>query len=397
MADWSTPASLRATLKKRWDSQQLLRAWLAGELAFPYELPLKKPKRGELAERFAEVRRWVGALQQSEQAGAYRLHWHALSLRQLGEQQLPQQVSFDSAETLFGFIGKLREYRAFGDLTERTLSLWPAARPALAAAPLRALSLAQAGRWDAVLAVCRWFEKHPRSGLYLRQLDIPGVDTKFIEGNKGLLSDLLCAILPPAHWDASVSGLANHGFERRFGLRFEEPLVRLRLLDPDQAICGLTDLTLPLSQFAALNPPARRVILTENKVNGLALPELADTLAIFGLGYGIQTLAEVPWLRDKTLYYWGDIDTHGLNILAMVRAICPHAHALLMDQATLLQHRELWSSEETPHPQISDRLTQEERDLCQGLLEQRWGRNVRLEQERIPFGTVRAALTRELA
>jgi len=97
-------------------------------------------------------------------------------------------------------------------------------------------------------------------------------------------------------------------------------------------------------------PAARRVIVTENKINGLALPELADTLAIFGLGYGIQTLAEVPWLKDKALYYWGDIDTHGLNILAMARAICPHTRALLMDQATLLQYRDLWSREDTPAP-----------------------------------------------
>ena len=51
--------------------------------------------------------------------------------------------------------------------------------------------LANAADWNRILAVVAWFRDHPRSGLYLRQVDIAGVDTKFIEGRRGLLAELL--------------------------------------------------------------------------------------------------------------------------------------------------------------------------------------------------------------
>ena len=68
-------------------------------------------------------------------------------------------------------------------------------------------------------------------------------------------------------------------------------------------------------------------------------------MVIFGLGYGVQTLASVPWLQSKKLYYWGDIDTHGFAILHHSRAIFPEAQLFLMDRETLLAPRELWGTE----------------------------------------------------
>jgi hypothetical protein len=44
---------------------------------------------------------------------------------------------------------------------------------------MRALRLA--GAWDKLLDTVRWIEQRQALGMYLRQIDVPGVDTKFIE------------------------------------------------------------------------------------------------------------------------------------------------------------------------------------------------------------------------
>ena len=43
-----------------------------------------------------------------------------------------------------------------------------------------------------------WIEQRQAPGMYLRQVDVPGVDTKFIERHKGVLTELLDAQLDPS-------------------------------------------------------------------------------------------------------------------------------------------------------------------------------------------------------
>src|SRR4029077_8844909 len=104
------------------------------------------------------------------------------------------------------------------------------------------LVLENAADWDRVLEVLLWFREHPRCGLYLRQLDIGGVDTKFIESRKALLAELIDILLPPDALDQSA-GLRN--FELRYGLASKPSQVRFRVLDKRLAIQGLTDLAVP--------------------------------------------------------------------------------------------------------------------------------------------------------
>jgi hypothetical protein len=56
----------------------------------------------------------------------------------------------------------------------------------------------------------------------------------------------------------------------------------------------------------------------------LAFPDVSDAMVVFGAGYGFDNLAAAPWLHEKQIYYWGDIDTHGLpsSINCAVLASC---------------------------------------------------------------------------
>jgi hypothetical protein len=244
-----------------------------------------------------------------------------------------------------------------------------------------------------VLGVLDWFVAHPRSGLYLRQLDIPGVDTKFIESQRGLLSELLDVVLPERAIDSSASG--GKAFSQRYGLRTEPPLVRFRLLDASLYVNGLSDISLTPAEFGTLRLPVRRVFVTENRTNGIAFPDQPDSMVIFGLGYGLERFAETPWLRDLDVWYWGDIDTHGFRILDRLRAALPAARSLLMDRATLDAHRSLWGEEPADKRFTGDlsRLSADEQSLFDDLRHDRIGARVRLEQERIGYNWLARTLS----
>jgi len=304
--------------------------------------------------------------------------------RVIGQNSLPDEAwvdTLDGALRLLGKSGEARTFRALLSITPPTLLPWAAAQP------LRALALTEA--WPLLLAFIAWMQAHPRPGIYLRQVDLPGIHSKFVESYRSVLAELLDLALPAEAINTAASGAAQ--FAARYGF-LDKPLhVRLRLLDSP---AGDGDTTLTQARFAQLNPAVQRVFITENEVNFLAFPPLPNSLVIFGAGYGFEALAPANWLSGCELLYWGDIDTHGFAILDQLRARHPHARSFLMDRATLLAHRLQWAVETQPTGRDLPRLTAEEAALyddlrCLRLSEQ----SLRLEQERIAFGWVARAVS----
>jgi len=383
---WTTPADLRRQVQRHWDSGRLLSAAILGESLFPLELRLRGPDTRALSERFEEVRQWIREL---EGESRYTIEWREVNHRLLGRNRVPARIVVPGEREALELIGKTGDTARFRSLAASTLEKLPELGAWLARRPLTAL--AYAADWERILAVLLWFRGHPRSGLYLRQLDIAGVDTKFIEGRKPLLAELLEIVLPPeALGDSGAAGQRN--FEARYGLASKPSQVRFRILDRRLAFQGLTDLAVPAREFAALDLKVERVFITENEINGLAFPSVPGSLVIFGLGYGLDRLSEVRWLDHRTLHYWGDIDTYGFHILDRLRARFPAAQSFLMDRETLLEHAPLWVRESNPYDGDLSRLTSAERALYDDLRHNRLGERVRLEQERIPYGWLQREL-----
>jgi hypothetical protein len=169
-------------------------------------------------------------------------------------------------------------------------------------------------------------------------------------------------------------------------------IIRFRLLDESLYIQGLSDLAVPSTDFARLAPNASMVFVTENEINGLALPNVPASLVIFGLGYGLERLGQAMWLANTRTYYWGDIDTHGFAMLDRLRSLFPDARSFLMDRETLMQYRDSWVKEGEPYDRSLGRLTGDEQALFEDLRCNSVGSRVRLEQDRIPFSRVVLAL-----
>ncbi len=387
---WTTAADLRSQVQRLWDNGELLRAAVSDAVGWPVRLTLKSPIAADLSDRFEAVRQWVSAVADTPHV---RIEWRDRNHRVQGKQRLPAAIWVDTLPAALAFIGMERDVERFEVLWQRTAAVHPALLTWMSRHPLQGLALAD--RWDRLLAVVSWLQANPRPGVYLRQVDAPGVDSKFIEAHRGVLAELLDLVLPPEAIDSSAKG-ASH-FARRYGFRDKPGRLRFRLLDramPSLPGCeGLPDITVDAASFAALVLPIERLFITENETNFLAFPAVARAIVVFGSGYGFESLAGAAWLDRCRVYYWGDVDTHGFAILDQLRAYLPHAASFLMDRETLLAHRAQWGEEPEPARHDLSRLTTEEAEVYDDLRLDRLQRGLRLEQERVGFGWVRARLS----
>jgi hypothetical protein len=386
---WTTPADLRAQVQRLWDRGDLLRAAVTDAGPRPLRLNLKAPLASDLSDRFEAVRDWVRAIAGTPQV---RIEWREWNHRVQGVQRLPAAVWLDTQQDALAFIGKVGQAQRLEVLWQHTAATQPALLAWLFRRPIQALDLAD--RWERLLAVVAWLQAHPRPGVYLRQVDVPGVDSKFIEAHRGVLTELLDLALPAEAVERGAGGVAQ--FTRRFGFLDKPVRIRFRLLDPALPSLpgceGLPDITLDAASFAALALPVERVFVTENQTNFLAFPPAAAAMVVFGAGYGWEALARAAWLHRCRLHYWGDIDTHGFAILDQLRGYFPHAASFLMDRQTLLAHRLHWGQEPDPARHDLSRLTPAEAAVHDDLRFDRHQPRLRLEQERVGFGWVNARL-----
>jgi len=343
----------------------------------------------EVTDRFDAVRQWVSEI------GAIpglRIVWRDARHRVHGMQRLPQEIWVDTLEAALALIGRKRDAATIDQLVTLTRAECPAVLPWLANHPLRALDLAD--QWPRLLAVVRWAMRHPRPGLYLRQVDVDGVHSKFIEAHRGVLSELLDLALPP---EARV---AASTFEARYGFLAKPLRIRFRVLDDRLGILPGTkqaDLSLDVANFAQIDRPIRRAFVTENETNFLAFPAIADSIVIFGAGYGWEELRRATWLASCSMHYWGDIDTHGFAILDQLRRHFAHVSSFLMDRETLDAHAAHWDTEPTPVRHELTHLTADESALFDDLRHNRIKESLRLEQERIGFGWMTRCVDRLLS
>lgn len=385
---WTRPADIKAQVQKLWDGGELLASHVAGVSLYPWRLKFKRPTSTELAAHFDEVRVWAVDLRAMPNI---RLVLREFRHRVHGTNAVPDEFWIDSLDACLAIIGKQHEFARFTAIGEDCRLREPSLMPWLNRRPLQALALAD--EWGRLIDIVAWCRRHPRPDVYVREVDIPGVDSKFIDLHRGVLAELLDLALPSEAIDTSANGAAQ--FARRYGFREKPQRIRFRVLDPTLSLVADSfahDITLDAASFAALDPQVSRVFITENEINFLAFPASSVAIVIFGAGYGLEALRGASWLQRCRVCYWGDIDTHGFAILDQLRGLLPHAESFLMDRATLMRFASMHGKEDKPTLRDLTRLNADERALYDDLRDNRLGLNLRLEQERIGFEWVSAAL-----
>jgi len=307
----------------------------------------------------------------------YSLEFQKIKTKYLGIQDLPISIYFESEKDFLKFLGKEKEVEQLKKDAEHIISELPELKEWMLKNPSKIIEYAK--EWVNLILVCQYFKDNPKPNLFLRELPI-AVHTKFIEQHQSILKDLLNVLLSDCLNEEETK------FEKRFNLKFAEPQVRFKVLDKELStkyFSGLDDLAIPVSQFEQLNLPIEKVIIVENKTSlytTLTLPEMNKTIAVFGSGYGVINLKNVEWFKQMNLWYWGDIDVQGFEILSQFRGYFSNAKSILMDQKTF----ELFFENDLGTPtSISTELnlTLMELELYELLKANNW----RLEQEKIPL------------
>lgn len=380
---WTLPTDIVQRLRDRWLKGGDLAAQATGRDWKPMALTIKGPSVSELGNDLAAVQAW--AARWSAQGGL-RVESRPLGGRKVGTNAVPAKAWVDTPGQLWRLLGVVREVERFGELFERTSELEPALLGWMADHPLKVLSSADS--WLRLVATVTWVAGLERtSDVYLRQVGVPGVDTKFIEANRSVLTDLLDLRLPTGRIDTSVP---RSDFAGRYGFLRKPGYVRVRHLDGER--WGFTEMALRTAELAANPLPVTTVYVVENEVTYLAFPAVRDAVVLWGSGYAVSVLRSLSWLRERELVYWGDIDTHGFRILHRLREYFPAARSMLMDRATLLSHESQWVDEPAQVREPLTRLTEAETALYHDLVEDLFGPAVRLEQERVGFAALKAAL-----
>lgn len=363
-----------------------LQSWLDGkDDFFPRLIPSDKGLDGANPAQAAEQ---VRSLRQESKEAAgtgYSVVWEERRSRTFGRNQFPVRITFETQDDFLGFIRRRREFEAFRDAVTVICGEFAILRPWIRS-HLAAFA-AVIDRIDGLIQVLRYLRDHPRPAVFARELPIP-VDSKFVERHESVLRPWLDLVLPPQ----TIRADESH-FERRYGLKYAEPHLLVRILDPDlQKELGLPwpEFSLPVHELESLSVQNAMIFLVENKVNLLTLPMMPRAIALGGLGDNIVVLRSIAWFSSAPVFYWGDLDVEGFEILSVLRSFVPNARSLLMDADTVLQ----WQSFAVPgtgtQPFMPGRLLKSEQagfELCRD-------RNFRIEQEHIPQHVVLEILNR---
>lgn len=365
------PGDVVAAIERRFGSQH--RQWLAGRDRWPLTIGLGAPGASEHP---AEVRQWVEAWSNWRGPGA--VAWRTRRWANMGEQRFPESFNLIGAAQAAAVVGQSERWQRAAGRYGELVQQWPQfSENAVLAGRYDVLADYPKSEFERLFELLRWLEANPHGGVFLRQLPVAGLDTKWIGERKGLVLALLRVIRRAPDADELYA---------LCGLRRPPARVRLRILCPALRVSagGLCDVEAPVEELATLRLRPDSCLIVENLENGLALPEARGVVAIMKLGNAVSLLGEVPWLAGAQAVYWGDIDTHGYAILDRARAVLPHLKSVLMDELTLREYLALAVREPQVAPETAlPNLTESERRVLDGLRNDSWGKQLRLEQERI--------------
>lgn len=324
-----SPQEIKIQALKWW--KPFLQSHLRNEPFFPKTIDrIGKITSSAVREKITELQNQLNKLyaNSKEKLGyGYIINKADVNFRRTGSHTLPQSIIFETAEDYIESIGKKKDWNAFlknSSLIHQQISQlteWVFINPLLV--------VENDKKWEDLLKVCKYFLGNPKPDLYIRQLPID-LHTKFIEQNEALVKSLLDYLI-----SEHIKDVTEKQLSKRYHLRFDEPIMRIRILDNRLLIDNLSDVGLPLSEFRKLSIECSNILLTENKMNFLALPELPSTIAIWsGGGFMISHLKNTDWLKMKNIFYWGDLDAHGYLMLHQMRSYFPQTTSVMMDSIT---------------------------------------------------------------
>ena len=372
-------------LSIKWRNKEILRKIFRDE-NFNLEMRVSNLTKNDIYKDLKEISSWVEEIENNSKMNlGYGYEIKYRELHDIGKKvyKFPHYISIISNKDAILLLKKKKDVEKFKLNSKKLIANFPELSDYIYDKPFKILNIENI---DNIIAVLLWFKNNKNRNFYIRELDIEGVDTKFIENNFPLLKELLPVILIDERIEYSED------FSQMFGFKRKPNLVRFRILDPEKYILNFSDISVPIEEFSQWKNSFSKIFIVENEINFLCFPKVENAVILFGSGYKAGLLQKASWLNERDVYYWGDIDTHGFSILSNVRKDIKNVKSFLMTEEILLKHKDMWVIEKEQSKNDGVYLTPEEASVLYKLKKNVYGKNVRLEQERIRYSFLKEYL-----
>ena len=378
------PSAVYDLVKTReWDNFNRLQKRLTGDISFPIKILLKPPTDDQAIAALDHFQVFVDGWRKFPHPSM--IEWEEKSYRTLKNQKVPKALIISNINEFYSYIGTEAVMRsskwkvAMQPLLEVNNNFYP-----MLVKHLRTIEVLPLNTIQMLINILPQLKRNMGNSKYLREIPLIGVDTKFIETHELLIVDLLNVIYQN---EISTSLLAWLGCnENPNGWLTIKPLCS----DVREKLGGYSLLQLTASDLRLRELPADNILVVENLQSGLGLSDLPNTVAVIGGGRNVSWM-DANWLNNKKVAYWGDIDTWGFAILNDARALLPNLCSLMMDENTLIQFKDRAVSEFEQYDGNQKYLTESEGELFNNLKKSKY-KQVRLEQERLPFEYIKSIL-----
>ena len=356
--------------------------------AWPYAFSLGKPSQAELARNAAVVVEEIEALRDS--CARYGCILETEPRRLGAVQDIPARVvvpSVDVAAHVLGTDARKRLERARRRVGELGVMF-----PQLSAED-RSSVVKRVDAWDDVdvellLSAGAWFAQNDARGLTPRQVPLDGFHAKWLDASGR---------------QALVCLLAG---KEDLGLATRPRELSLSYLDPAHLGAGgrRYDVCVEGDAWEPAYAPSV-VLIVENKDSYLLFPQVEGGICVFGAGKAGPAICRAhDWIaRAERLFYWGDMDADGLEILNAYRAAGSAVESILMDIDSFNRYERFGTRMAAGKRSLEDHarvdvpwLEAGEMRLYDLLCDRSWRGALRVEQERIPLDAAQAELQRKL-
>lgn len=310
----------------------------------PLSIPLKPPiKLSEWHTNFAEGNAWLEGCQEIAARYPYfRFEYQNHRFAGMGNASIPVRITFTDIPAIFRLLGRTREatsYKtAYATVRETVPQLlpWMLTSKGIRTFKESTTVLTYLAVLQSLVKFFRQQREPSASPLYLRDIRLAPVDTKFWERESSFILAVYQALYPKdgiKNWTDFLTRLQLFRFPTQYAIRFLDEALRIHP--------KLEWFSSSPDQLDALNLHPRAVFLVENKTNFLRFPKVKDSILLFSSGKSIPYLLGcLSWLKDHPhIYYWGDMDEDGFEMLNRARSVLPQIQSFLMETNLLLRYQ----------------------------------------------------------
>lgn len=310
----------------------------------PLTIPLKPPiKLSAWHTNFAEGNAWLEGCQEIAARYPYfRFEYQNHRFTGMGNASIPVRITFTDIPAIFRLLGRTREASAYKTAYATVRETVPQLLPWM----LTLKGIRTFKDPDTVLiylavlqSLVKFFQQQREpsaSPLYLRDVRLASVDTKFWERESSFILAVYQALYPEdgiKNWTDLLTRLQLVRFPTQYAIRFLDEALRIHP--------KLEWFSSSPDQLDALDFHPRAVFLVENKTNFLRFPDVEGSILLFSSGKSIPYLLScLSWLKDHPhIYYWGDMDEDGFEMLNRARSVLPQIQSFLMEKDLLLRYQ----------------------------------------------------------